>query len=288
MERRMSSASILVWVLSVLLAAAFATTGIAKLSGLELIGLQAAAMHGFPGWIRVVVGIVEVAGALGLLIPVAAGFAAGMLAMLMVPATITQWISGEPGLPVPILMLTLLLVVAWRRSPAAVKAGLEAARTPRPMLREGVITGAVGATVIAAWFLIVDLVAREAFFTPRTLGDATLAVLGFAAPSAATSVLVYTVLHYGAFVAIGLIAAMIVNYARREPSLLLGFVVLFASTEVWFYAFVSVLQQVTPLGSLAWYNVMAGNILAAVCMGAYLLKAHPELREEFRHSLAAR
>jgi hypothetical protein len=78
---------------------------------------------------------------------------------------------------------------------------------------------------------------------------------------------------------------MIVNYANREPSILLGFVVLFAAIEVGFYAFVGLLQQATPLGSLAWYNVMIGNLLAAAAMGTYLLRAHPALREQFAHAI---
>ena len=104
MEQRTRSAeSVVVWILSVLLAAVFATTGISKLAGVEAIGLQAAAMRGFPGGLRMVVGVVEVAGAIGLLIPGVAFIAAPMLAFLMIPATITQWSSGEPGVFVPVL-----------------------------------------------------------------------------------------------------------------------------------------------------------------------------------------
>ena len=99
------------------------------------------------------------------------------------------------------------------------------------------------------------------------------------------AVAAYTVFHYAAFALLGMTASMIVNYARREPSILMGFVVLFAATEVGFYALVSLLQQVTPLGSLAWYNVMGGNVLAAIAMGAYLLRLHPELRAEFSQAM---
>src|SRR6185436_1674244 len=112
------------------------------------------------------------------------------------------------------------------------------------------------------------------------LGHALMGVLRVTPPNTLVAVAVYTAFHYAAFAVLGLTAAMIVNYARREPSILLGFVVLFAAVEVGFYAFVSVLQQVTSLGGFAWYNVMGGNLLAAVAMGAYLLRAHPELRRE--------
>lgn len=288
MEQKARNAdAIIVWILSVLLAAVFATTGIAKLTGNEPIGLQAAAMRGFPAWIRTVVGVVEVAGAAGVLIPPVAAFAAALLALLMIPATITQWISGEPGVLVPVVLLALLLIVAWRRNPAAVRAGYDAATAPRPLVREGVIAGAIGATVVAVWFFFVDLIARHALFTPTALGRALLSIFGpvSADQSALLIVAGYTVFHYAAFIVLGLTAAMIVSYANREPSILLGFVVMFAAIEVGFYAFVGLLQQATPLGSLAWYNVMIGNLLAATAMGTYLLRAHPILREQFKHAI---
>jgi uncharacterized membrane protein YphA (DoxX/SURF4 family) len=289
MEQRTRSAdTVIVWILSVLLAVVFATTGVSKLIGSEPIGLQAAAMRGFPTWIRMVVGVVEIVGAIGLLIPTVASVAAAMLALLMIPATITQWISGEPGVFVPIVLLALLLIVAWRRNPAAVRAGYDlAVHTPRPLVREGAIAGIIGASVIAIWFFFIDLIAGHALFTPTTLGRGMLSIFGPvpAGQSAVLVVLAYTIFHYAAFILVGWIAAMIVNLANREPSILLGFVVLFAAIEVGFYAFVGLLQQATPLGTLAWYNVMIGNLLAAAAMGVYLLRAHPVLREQFRHAI---
>ncbi len=44
------------WVLILLLATVFLTVGLSKLLGTGPIVFQAAAMHGFPNWIRVVVG----------------------------------------------------------------------------------------------------------------------------------------------------------------------------------------------------------------------------------------
>ena len=289
-QPRKSADAIVVWILSAILAAVFATTGISKLIGIEPIALQAAAMDGFPQWIRMVVGVVELAGAVMLLIPPISAIGAAMLALLMIPATITQWISGEPGVFVPVVLLVLLLLVAWRRNPAAVRAGYDAAvRTPRPLVREGVIAGVIGASVIAIWFFFVDLIASHVLFTPATLGRGLLSVFGPvpAGQSEITLVILYTLFHFAAFIVIGMIAAMIVNVANREPSVLLGFVVLFAAIEVGFYAFVGLLQHATPLGSLAWYNVMIGNVLAAAAMGMYLLRSHPVLRDQFAHAIDA-
>ena len=281
--------AIVVWIVSALLAAVFATTGIAKLIGREPIGLQAAAMNGFPQWIRTLVGIVEVGGAAALLVPPVAAVAASMLALLMVPATITQWVSAEPGLFIPVLLFALLLLVAWRRNPAAVRAGYDAAvNTPRPLVREGVMAGIIGATAIAVWFFFVDAVAGETLFTPRTLGYALVSIFGPVPDGQSSFLLIalYTAFHYAAFIVVGLIAAMIVELANAEPSVLMGFVVLFAAIEVGFYALVGLLQQATPLGSLAWYNVMVGNLLAAATMGLFLLRAHPILKHQFAASMS--
>jgi len=287
-QRTRNGDSVVIWILTVLLAAVFATTGTAKLIGTEPIGLQAAAMNGFPAWIRTIVGITELVGAVALFVAPVAAFAAAMLAILMVPATITQWISGQPGVLVPVVIGVLLLVLAWRRAPGVVRAGYDHAfRTERPLVREGIIVGIIGATIIAVWFFAIDLIGGRPFFTPATLGRGMLRILGplEANTSTALLVLIYTIVHYGAFIVIGLVASMIVNVANREPSILLGFVVLFAAMEVAFYAFSGLLQQATQLGALAWYNVMLGNLLAAIGMGYYFWRTHPALREQFTHAI---
>ena len=50
--------------------------GIPKITGSAPIWLQAAAMRGFPAWLRIVVGVVEVISGLALLIPGVAIYAA--------------------------------------------------------------------------------------------------------------------------------------------------------------------------------------------------------------------
>jgi uncharacterized membrane protein YphA (DoxX/SURF4 family) len=284
-QRRANTA--LVWALSVLLAIVFLGAGIPKLLGTSTMGLQAAAMRGFPGWLREVVGVAEIAGALALLVPSVAAYAAVGLAVLMVPATITQVMSGEPGVYVPIGLFVLLLGLAWRRNPEAIRTAVAGIlKAPHPVLREGVVAGAIGATCIAVWFFIVDLVAGRPLFTPLTLGRALFSVLR-PTPSGFGDfgpILGYTVFHYAAFIAVGFVAAVAARIANHEPSVLLGFAVLFAAFEVGFYALVALLQQASALGTLAWYQVMAGNIIAAAAMGAYMVRVHPLIRQQLAHA----
>ena len=41
----------------------------------------------------------------------------------------------------------------------------------RTVLKEGLILGLIGAAAVAAWFLLVDLIAGRPFFTPAVLGS---------------------------------------------------------------------------------------------------------------------
>ncbi|HJU90779.1 MAG TPA: DoxX family protein [Gemmatimonadaceae bacterium] len=280
--------SALVWLLSIALAVVFLAAGVPKLIGAEPIFLQAAAMRGFPSWIRVVVGLVEVAGAIALLVPALAPAAALLLALLMIPATITQIVSGEPGAYIPALLFVLLLITAYLHARDQFQAGWRAIReTPHPLLREGAIAGILGATAIAVWFLFVDLISGRPLHTPATLGRALFQVLG-PVPEGESQffhIIAYTIFHYGAFILVGILAAAIVRAAAREPSVLLGFVILFVAFEIGFHALVALLQETTDLGALAWYNIMAGNLIAAAIMGTYLYRTNPALRHEFTHAL---
>ena len=280
--------ALVVWALSIIVAVVFFVTGAMKIFGVDPIGLEAAAMATFPQWIRTVVGVLEILAAVAILIPTTASIAALALAILMVPATITQLVAGQPGLWVPILLFVILLYISWRRDVETVRETYVALRdTPHPILREGVIAGVIGATVVALWFLGVDWVAGHPFFTPSTLGHALLGILGPPAvdDSDLVHVLVYSIFHYTAFAGVGVLGSLVIHHAGRDPSILLGFVIVFVAVEVAFQVFVVLLEQATDLRTLAWYQVTVGNILAAGSMGFYLWRAHNELAGEFEHAL---
>lgn len=154
-------------------------------------------------------------------------------------------------------------------------------------LREGAIAGALGATGVAAWFLLVDLVAGQPFFTPRVLGEAVLGIVApDAAPGAFVTVVLYTLFHFAAFAVAGVIAVALVHASERQPAMLAGVVILFVAFEVEFYGFVLMLQLATRLEGIAWYQVGAANLVAAVLMGRYLWVTHPGLTHRLRHSLS--
>jgi hypothetical protein len=146
---------------------------------------------------------------------------------------------------------------------------------------EGVIVGLLGASAIAVWFLIVDAVAREPFFTPAMLGSALFVGLDdpLAVELAVAPVLAYSMVHVLSFVVVGLLASALACQAERSPSTLFLAVVLFAVFGFGFFTIWTILGP-PILGALAWWSVAIGNGIAALGMGYYLWRRHPRLREQ--------
>jgi putative oxidoreductase len=102
-----------VWILVVLLALLFVPIG-----GMKLLGIPGAVkefdMIGFGQWFRYVTGVLELAGAIGLLIPKYRFGAALLIAWIMLCATsINIWILHVPGLArVTAVLMTLALGLA--------------------------------------------------------------------------------------------------------------------------------------------------------------------------------
>jgi putative oxidoreductase len=288
MPRARAIDAFVAWALSIVLAALFLLTGVSKLLGVEAANFQAVTMAEFPSWVRVLVGCIEVAGAIGLLVPAIATPAALILALLMLPATVAQYMRDPSGLWMPLVVLALLLFLLWRRNAKSVSDRYRGYRArSHSLLYEGVIAGVIGAAVIAVWFFIIDAIAGRPFYTPAVLGRGLLAIFGPLSVNdgAVSFVLLYTVFHVAAFMLVGLVTSLVVQLARREPSILFAFIILFVAAELGIYMFVALLDVATPLGRFAWLQIMAGNVLAAAAMGYYFLRTHRELGDEFRHSL---
>ena len=277
-----------VTVLSIALGLLFIVTGVLKLLGSDYAVLPGSAMLTHPTWFRAVAGVVEVVCGVLLMIPAASAFGAAGLALVMAGGVYSLLVTRQGGAIYPAVLFILLAVVAWERRPDDIRQAIndEWSHEHR-LLREAAVTGFFGATAIAIWFLIVDTIAGQPFQTPIILGRALLSVLGPApAPDAdALVVAIYTVVHYLAFFAVALLAVLVVNWARTEPTVLAGALILFVAFEIGFHGFVALLQETTGLGGLAWWQIMVGNLLAAAVMGTYLWRQHPELADEFRHTL---
>ena len=154
------------------------------------------------------------------------------------------------------------------------------------VVREGLIAGLVGATVVAVWFLVIDLIQGRVLFTPAALGSAIFLGARGAAEIQVTAAMVigYTVLHVGAFLVTGFIASALISEAEKDPPMLLGLILLFVTFEVLFFGLIAIMAS-WLLDSIRWWTILVANLIAAAAMGLYLWREHPSLRTELRKPL---
>lgn len=152
-------------------------------------------------------------------------------------------------------------------------------------IREGIVAGLLAAAVVAVWFLILDSVSGRPLGTPAMLGESVASLFGGRGGGAPVAyAALYTVFHVIAFVISGVIVAAVVNSAEREPSLLFGLLILFVAFEIGWYGLTALLARDEAYGALAWYQVMAANLVAALTMGVYLYRRHPSLAGRAAHA----
>lgn len=152
-------------------------------------------------------------------------------------------------------------------------------------LREGAVTGMLGAASVALWFLAVDTVSGRPLHTPNALGGVLLGRAPGAEVDAAV-VAAYTAFHVVAFLAVGVLAAWSTHLAERQPVVLALFAIFFVVFELAWYGGTALLDSTGVLGSAAWWQVAVGNLIAASLMGAYLWRGHPRIRENLDAALS--
>ncbi len=118
MTKKQIVLEIVAWILTLFLVLVFFRAGVTKFSDS---GFWAAAFRhwGFPVWFRILIGVVEAGGALLLLWPRTASYAAINLGVVMVGAIGTVLVAGQTrNLVQPTVALLLCSVVAalrWRK-----------------------------------------------------------------------------------------------------------------------------------------------------------------------------
>ncbi len=131
----------------------------------------------------------------------------------------------------------------------------------------GVLAGVVGATVLAFWFLIVDAAQGVPFRTPALLASSILSMQDLEARPGLIAL--YTVIHYAAFIVVGLGVSWLLDKMKRAPSILFGLVLGFLLFDIVFYSSLTI-TGVDVVHELGWVEVLTGNLLAGVSLMAFL------------------
>lgn len=161
--------------------------------------------------------------------------------------------------------------------------GLAALRA-HPLIARGLVTGLIGAVVVALWFLLLDVAAGQALRTPAALGSALL----FGASNVEAIqvnlgiVAAYTVVHVAAFGAAGILFVAIGEQIERAPALILlvGLAAIVLEAVV---VAVLALGAQWVLGTLGVWSVLVANVLAVSAMSWRVWATHPGLRR-LRHA----
>jgi len=107
--------NIFAWLLSIIVSLAFLAAGIPKLLGRPA-WIRLFSNWGYPKWFLLVIGALEVLGAILLFIPRFTAYAVAILTVVMLGAAYTHVANGE-GLAIirPLIFLFLLAIVTWLR-----------------------------------------------------------------------------------------------------------------------------------------------------------------------------
>ncbi|SIO55908.1 DoxX-like family protein [Singulisphaera sp. GP187] len=107
-------ANVGLWILQVLLAAAFLGAGGAKLAGVEMM-VEEFRKVGLGQWFRCLTGTLEVLAAVLLIVPRTSGLGALLLAPIMIGAVVAHLVVLKSSPAAPLVLLALAAVVAWGR-----------------------------------------------------------------------------------------------------------------------------------------------------------------------------
>jgi len=148
------------------------------------------------------------------------------------------------------------------------------------IITDGAIAGLIGGFVIAAWFFIFDAAQGHPLETPAILSAALLH--GVRQPVvttiAWTLVTEYTIVHFLAFIVIGIIGALLIDASEDHPEMFGTLLIFTIGFEVFFIALIILLGPAAQAAVSIWKG-MSGNLLATAAMLTFFLWRHPALAE---------
>lgn len=150
-------------------------------------------------------------------------------------------------------------------------------------LKHGAVAGLIGGAALAIFFLIIDISQGTPFHTPTFVASTLLGLDG--AQPTLLLLTIYTVVHFAAFVLVGVGVTWLLDAATIPPLMLLGLVLGFLLFDLIFYAGV-IMTGTNVVHELGWPAVLAGNLIAGLSLIGYLsLSApgeHPSVRDILR------
>ena len=151
---------------------------------------------------------------------------------------------------------------------------------PHSAGREGAVAGVIGAAAVALWYFIVDMLRGMPMHTPNAIAQ-LLFGSGSSDAGEFGTIAVVTVVHFAAFIVVGICLAALFHLAIRDIAWRMG--VLFALV-ITFGFIAGLAYMLGPLTGETFphWTVLGGALVGALTMGGYLWYTHPQLAQSFR------
>lgn len=146
----------------------------------------------------------------------------------------------------------------------------------------GILTGILGASIVAVWFLGLDLLTRGLpFYTPSLLGSIIFAGLDVreVGEQNGAAIFAYTGLHGILFLGAGVVLAWMFTQFERNPQFGMVLLLLFVAFEAVLWG-VGVSLVPALAGVVGAWAILVANLASAAAMFAFLLGRHPHAFEQ--------
>jgi len=150
----------------------------------------------------------------------------------------------------------------------------------------GALAGMIGASVVAVWFLVLDVLTRGLpFFTPSLLGSI---IFAGAAPEQVSgldgaAIFAYTGLHGVLFLGAGTVLAWMFSQFERNPQVGMVLLLLFVTFEAILWG-VGVSMIPALAGAVGAWAILVANVASATAMFVFLVRRHPRATERLRQA----
>lgn len=174
------------------------------------------------------------------------------------------------------VLMMFVLRKAWGADQAVARATLDR----DTLLFESLAAGLVGASAVASWFFIIDIISREPFHTPAVLGSAILLGATSTSETQATVGVIsaYTLLHIAAFWVAGFFFVWLARQANRDKGFWLPGLAVLVLLEGLFLGSASIVGAWLVV-SLGWITILGANVLAVLSMGVWIWRRQNRLSE---------
>ena len=144
------------------------------------------------------------------------------------------------------------------------------------VLFDAFYSGAIGGSIVALFFLFVDLVRAEPLFTPSLMGSVLFGGVDAAQVRGVDlgMVALYSIVHFASFGVLGTLVALAVHEVElhsKHPAVVLGVLFLIFEGAFGLAAALVMPGAITQIGAV---HVAIANLLAAAGMGLFFMTSH--------------